>query len=163
MPPSTASPAARNGYLYYRHALPVRIMHWINVIALTILLMSGLNIFNAHPALYWGKSSYTGAPPILEMEAKDAGAGQLAGFTRVFGHEFDTTGVLGASKGMDGKLMAQGFPSWATLPDYRWLSMARSWHFFFAWLFVINLSVYIIYGIASRHLSRDLTPTRNDW
>ena len=36
----------------YRHRLPVRVMHWVNVICLTILLMSGLNIFNAHPALY---------------------------------------------------------------------------------------------------------------
>ena len=49
-------------------------MHWINVVALTILLMSGLQIFNAHPALYWGKSSYTGAPPLLEIGAtQDAG------------------------------------------------------------------------------------------
>ncbi len=47
--------------LYYRHTLPVRMMHWINVLALAILLASGLNIFGAHPALYWGKSSYTGA------------------------------------------------------------------------------------------------------
>jgi cytochrome b subunit of formate dehydrogenase len=38
-------------------------MHWLNVIALTILLMSGLAIFNAHPALYWGKSSYTAGRP----------------------------------------------------------------------------------------------------
>ena len=48
------------GYLYYRHTLAVRIMHWINVIALTVLLMSGLNVFSAHPALYWGKSWYPG-------------------------------------------------------------------------------------------------------
>ena len=39
----------------YRHRLPVRVMHWINVVCLTILLMSGLGIFNAHPALYWGQ------------------------------------------------------------------------------------------------------------
>ncbi len=45
-----------SGYPYYRHSLPVRIMHWSNVVLLAILLMSGLNIFNAHPALYWGKS-----------------------------------------------------------------------------------------------------------
>lgn len=31
-------------YLYYRHRLPVRIMHWVNVIALVLLLMSGLQI-----------------------------------------------------------------------------------------------------------------------
>jgi cytochrome b subunit of formate dehydrogenase len=31
-------------------------MHWINVTAIVILLMSGLQIFNAHPALYRGKA-----------------------------------------------------------------------------------------------------------
>ena len=65
---SKAEHAAAN-YLYYRHTLPVRVMHWINVIALTILLMSGLNIFGAHPALYWGKSSYAGRPPILQIDS----------------------------------------------------------------------------------------------
>ena len=35
----------------YRHALPVRIGHWLNVVWLFILIMSGLQIFNAHPAL----------------------------------------------------------------------------------------------------------------
>ena len=59
---TAAAKPERAGYLYYRHRLPVRIMHWINVIALTILLMSGLNIFGAHPSLYWGKSSYAGRP-----------------------------------------------------------------------------------------------------
>jgi thiosulfate reductase cytochrome b subunit len=50
---------------YKRHSAAVRAMHWINAIAVLALLMSGLQIFNAHPALYWGKSSYTGAGPIL--------------------------------------------------------------------------------------------------
>ena len=50
---------------YRRHAAAVRVMHWINAIALVALLMSGLQIFNAHPALYGGKSSYTGAGPIF--------------------------------------------------------------------------------------------------
>src|SRR3954468_1439036 len=121
MPPSTASPAARNGYLYYRHALPVRIMHWINVVALTILLMSGLNIFNAHPALYWGKSSYSGRPAVLEIMAKETDGG-LAGVTRVLGHEFNTTGVLGASRDRAGQWSDRGFPWWITVPDNRWLS-----------------------------------------
>lgn len=55
------------GELYYRHTLPVRIMHWINALAATVLLMSGLQIFNAHPSLYWGKSSYTERGPLVEM------------------------------------------------------------------------------------------------
>src|SRR3546814_13593621 len=44
----------------YRHTLPVRLMHWINVLCFVVLLMSGLNIFNAHPALNLGKSTYNG-------------------------------------------------------------------------------------------------------
>jgi len=41
----------------YRHRLPVRISHWLNVLFLIILILSGLQIFNAHPALYWGDRS----------------------------------------------------------------------------------------------------------
>ena len=41
----------------YRHCLWVRMTHWINVVCMTVLLMSGLQIFNAHPALYWGNIS----------------------------------------------------------------------------------------------------------
>ncbi|MGI9026800.1 MAG: cytochrome b/b6 domain-containing protein [Burkholderiaceae bacterium] len=148
-----------SGYLYYRHRLPVRIMHWINVFALTILLMSGLNIFNAHPALYWGKSSYNGKPPIVEMRSEDDADGDTAaGVTRIFGHAFDTTGFLGASNNSEGDLTARGFPSWLTIPSDQWLSMARRWHFFFAWVLLVNGLCYIAYSIASRHLSRDLTP-----
>jgi len=146
-------------YPYYRHTLPVRIMHWINVIALTILLMSGLNIFSAHPALYWGKSSYTGRPPILEIESATDASDRVTGVTRIFGHEFVTTGVLGASKGPSGNLVGRVFPSWLTIPDDRWLAMARQWHLFFAWIFVINGLCYVVYSIVSRHLARDLAPT----
>ncbi len=82
------------GALYYRHTLPVRVMHWINVVALTILFMSGLQIFNAHPALNFGKSSYNGTPPVLEIGARDGGERRAAWASRaIFGTEFDTTGV----------------------------------------------------------------------
>src|SRR4051812_3184016 len=33
----------------YRHALATRVTHWINAVCLLILLLSGLQIFNAHP------------------------------------------------------------------------------------------------------------------
>lgn len=153
-----ATDQAGTHHLYYRHRLPVRIMHWINVVALTILLMSGLNIFSAHPALYWGKSSYTGRAPVLEIESTTDANDKVAGVTRIFGHEFVTTGVLGASRGSNGELMERTFPSWITIPDGRWLSMARQWHLFFAWLLVINGLCYVAYSIVSRHLTRDLAP-----
>ena len=141
----------------YRHRLPVRLMHWINVISLTILLMSGLNIFNAHPALYWGKDS-TFAAPWLSIKAKDTPAGPV-GVTKFAGREWETTGVLGLSA-VDGETTSRGFPSWATVPGPQWLSMARHWHFFFAWVFVINGAAYLLYTLFSRHLTRDLLPTR---
>ena len=144
---------------YYRHTLPVRVMHWVNVIALTVLLMSGLNIFNAHPTLNWGKSSYTGAPSVLEIGAIEDAAGKSVGITRVFGHEFVTTGLLGVSANRDGQLAERAFPWWLTIPDNQWLSMARRWHLFFAWVFVINGLCYVAYSVASRHLARDLAPT----
>ena len=46
-----------NDRLVYRHRLWVRLTHWTNVVCMTVLLMSGLQIFNAHPALYWGDTS----------------------------------------------------------------------------------------------------------
>jgi len=164
MPTANTAAGVRTGtYLYYRHHLPVRIMHWINVVALTILLLSGLNIFSAHPALYWGKSSYTGHGPVFEISARENANGDLVGVTRVFGHDFITTGFLGASAGDDGDLVPRAFPSWLTIPDSRWLAMARRWHLFFAWVFVLNGLCYLAYTIASRHLSRDLAPTGTDW
>jgi thiosulfate reductase cytochrome b subunit len=38
-----------------KHRLSTRLWHWVNVVALAILFMSGLNISNAHPWLYWGQ------------------------------------------------------------------------------------------------------------
>lgn len=161
---ANADQPGSRGYLYYRHTLPVRILHWINLVALTILLMSGLQIFNAHPRLYWaGKSSYTGVPPVLEIGATQSDAAGMVGVTRVLGYEFVTTGVLGVSNDRSGQPSVRGFPWWATIPDNRWLSMARSWHFFFAWVLLVNGLVYVTHSAASRHLARDLAPDGNDW
>jgi thiosulfate reductase cytochrome b subunit len=158
MQEGNTAPPLQQSYLYYRHSLPVRIMHWINVLALTVLFMSGLQIFNAHPSLYWGKSSYTGRPAFFEIGAKTNADGTLTGVTRVYGHEFDTSGVLGTSRDADGEVADRAFPSWATIPGPYWLSMARTWHFFFAWVFVVNGIAYVAYTIFSRHLARDLAP-----
>ncbi|SEK69643.1 Ni/Fe-hydrogenase, b-type cytochrome subunit [Sphingomonas palmae] len=38
-----------------RHALATRVWHWINALAIFILIGSGLGISNAHPRLYWGR------------------------------------------------------------------------------------------------------------
>ncbi len=162
MSDAASVPGTRGGHLYYRHTLPVRVMHWINVIALCALFMSGLQIFNAYPALNFGKSSYNGRPPVLEIGARSDGNGALSGVTRIAGAEFDTTGWLGVTRAADGSLVPSTFPHWLMLPGVQWLSMARSWHFFFAWLFLLNGLAYVAYAVASRHLARDLAPTAQD-
>jgi thiosulfate reductase cytochrome b subunit len=156
------TPTAPTPQRFYRHRLPVRVMHWINVVCLSILLMSGLTIFNAHPALYWGQAS-SFDKPLLSIGAMRSPQGPV-GVTTVGGHRFETTGVLGLSRVGDEKTStARAFPSWATIPGPQWLSMGRHWHFFFAWLFVINGVCYVLYAIFSGHLSRDLLPTRAEW
>jgi thiosulfate reductase cytochrome b subunit len=161
-PDEKAADSASKSYGYPRHRLAVRIMHWVNVLAVTVLLMSGLQIFNAHGALYWGQSSYSGRPPVLQITAEQASDGKPIGVTRVLGHKFKTTGVLGLSNA-DGQLTARAFPTWATIPGPQWLAMGRRWHFFFAWVFFVNGALYVAYSIITRHFSRDLLPTREDW
>jgi thiosulfate reductase cytochrome b subunit len=161
--PSDPNAARRGGYLYLRHRWPVRLTHWINVLALTVLLMSGLMIFNAHPALDWGKSSYSGKPSFFEIGSRTASDGRLIGVTRLVGHEFETTGVLGVAAGVDGQPSELAFPSWLTIPSHYSLAGARLWHFFFAWLLVLNGLAYLAHALFTRHLQRELLPTRQDW
>jgi thiosulfate reductase cytochrome b subunit len=149
------------GDLIYRHRLPVRIMHWVNVVCLAILLMSGLQIFNAHPALYWGEDSRA-STKVLEITQKQVG-GQWRGVTRVGPFEFDTDGVLGTSRGPEGVEEARAFPAWITIPGPQWLAMGRLWHFFFAWLFVANGVAYLLWTLFSGHLRGDLLPTGTQW
>jgi len=134
------------GRLIYRHTALVRATHWINVVLLTILLMSGLQIFNAHPALYWGEASNFG-DPALSITAQRTEGGASRGITTVAGHQFDTTGWLGLSKDATGRSAVRAFPAWATLPSWQSLAEGRLWHFFFAWLFVLNGLVYLLFGL----------------
>jgi thiosulfate reductase cytochrome b subunit len=106
-----------------RHSLATRLLHWINALCVFLVLMSGLQIFNADPRLYWGQ----------------------------FGASPDTALLV---------VGAHGFPHWATIPSYQWLSAGRRWHFFFAWLLVLNSFLYLLFSFISGHVRRDLLPTR---
>jgi thiosulfate reductase cytochrome b subunit len=161
--PATTDPAQGRGSSYLRHRWPVRLTHGLNVLSLTLLLMSGLTIFNAHPSLDWGKSSYTGKPSFLQIETRSGSDGRSLGVVRLMGHEFDTTGWLGLAPGPDGQASALAFPWWMTLPSSYSLADGRRWHFFFAWLLVLNGLAYLGYGLFSGHVRRDLLPTRSDW
>jgi thiosulfate reductase cytochrome b subunit len=145
----------------YRHALPARIAHWIVVLCLPILTLSGLQIFNAHPALYWGDRSDRDRP-LLALKAVRTPGGEIRGVTDVLGVAFDTTGVLGASSEGERGRRERGFPRWATLPADQWLAMGRRWHFFFAWILSLTGLGFGLYALASRHLTSDLVPWPRD-
>ena len=73
-----AGPAGR--VLVKRHSLLVRITHWINALAIFFLVLSGLQVFNAHPALYIGqKSDFEN--PVLSMSAFRLNDGLVVGET----------------------------------------------------------------------------------
>ena len=106
----------------YRHPPLVRISHWLNVTAVVVLIMSGLNILLAHPHLDWGTQTN-------------------------FGNHW---------------LNIPPIPNWLLIPQGRNLAEARHWHFFFAWVFVINGLIYLAYGFLSKRFGRRLWPTRLD-
>lgn len=140
--------------LVYRHPLPIRLAHWLNVVAMTILLMSGLQIFNAHPALDLGATSNFQHPPV---SIGATGETPDRGFVEAFGRRFATTGLLGVSA-LDGQPTERAFPGWITLPREQDLATGRRWHFLFAWIFVANGLVYLGYGLASGQLRARLIP-----
>lgn len=106
----------------YRHPPLVRLTHWLNVVAVIVLIMSGLNILMAHPHLYWGIRS-TFADPWISIPK---------------------------------------IPDWLLIPQGRDLARARNWHFLFAWVFVVNGLIYLVWGLVSGRFRRRLWPTRAD-
>ena len=141
----------------YRHRLSTRIWHWLNAVVIAIMLMSGLMIFNAHQRLYWGQ--YGANPDHAWLEIGNVGE---RGFLRVGNHTIHTTGFLGVSGGTGDQAVDTAFPGWLTIPSDYDLAGARHWHLSFAWLFVAAIVAYWIFGLANRHLWRDVLPSKQE-
>jgi thiosulfate reductase cytochrome b subunit len=144
--------------LIRRHSAVTRVTHWLNALCLSFLLLSGLQIFNAHPELYWGQYGADGDPALLTIGSANDNDGPR-GFVRLGGITLPTTGFLGVSR-FGGESTPRAFPAWLTIPSFQDLAAGRRWHFFFAWFFVINGAVYLGYGILRDHFRRDLAPKR---
>ncbi|MGG6894814.1 MULTISPECIES: cytochrome b/b6 domain-containing protein [Rhizobium] len=157
---TTPPPTSPTTTFINRHSVVTRITHWLNVLCLSLLLMSGLQIFNAHPSLYWGQYGADADPSWLSIGTVQDGD-STRGFLRIGSLSVATTGVLGLSR-VGGDVTERGFPSWATIPSYQDLATGRRWHLFFAWLFVINGSIYTLYGLLGGHFRRDLAPSADE-
>ena len=141
-----------------RHKATTRIWHWLNAITLTVLLMSGLMIFNAHPRLYWGE--YGSREDRAWLEIDDT---RTTGFVKIGSTTIETTGVLGLSLGADDKVRRVAFPGWATIPTRYNLAAARRWHFAFAWLFALGLTGFMAASLLNGHIRQHLHIRKAEW
>ncbi|MGV8831095.1 MAG: cytochrome b/b6 domain-containing protein [Devosia sp.] len=154
MDDATALPATK-GPLIYRQSIWTRVTHWIWAICLFFLLLTGLQIFNAHPSLYIGQQSgFEFDNAILEIGAYNTPDGPV-GRTTIFGQQFDTTGVLGMS-GSAERPSFVAFPPALTIPSFRDLGTGRVIHFFFAWLFVGTMFIWFLASFINGHIKRDI-------
>ncbi len=152
---------ATKGPLVYRQSIWTRLTHWVWAICLFFLLLSGLQIFNAHPTLYIGQESgfeYDNA--VLRIGAVNTPEGPR-GRTTLFGQTYDTTGILGMS-GPETSPTFTAFPGAVTIPSFRDLATGRVVHFFFGWIFVGALFVWFLASFINGHLRRDILPKGRD-
>lgn len=149
------------GPLIYRQSIWTRVTHWSWAICLFFLLLTGLQIFNAHPALYIGQQSgFEFDNSILEIGAVNSDAGPR-GQTTLFGKTYDTTGILGVS-GAAERPVFTAFPGAVTIPSYRDLGTGRVVHFFFGWVFVATMFVWFVASFINGHIRRDIVPKPAD-
>ncbi|KAB2704048.1 cytochrome b/b6 domain-containing protein [Brucella intermedia] len=147
--------------LVYRQRLLTRLTHWIWSASLFFLLLSGLQIFNAHPTLYLGNESgfdYDNA--VLAIYAVDGESGP-EGRVAILGKSFQTSGFLSVS-GATSAPDYQAFPSALTIPSYRDLATGRVVHFFFAWVLVGTLMLWLVGSLLNGHLKNELLPSAFD-
>ena len=145
----TETPGA--GERVYRHSIVARVTHWLWVLAMLVLVMSGLQIFNAAPYLDASDKSDP-ARRVLSFDAHRAADGTPVGTVTLLGHTFTTTHVFGyTDDGMGGE-SARAFPGALTLPATQNLAAGRVWHFFFGWVLTLALAAYLIGGAVRKDL-----------
>jgi methionine sulfoxide reductase catalytic subunit len=100
----------------------LRIDHWLNVLFLTLLLRSGLEILGTHPKLYWREDSKPGT--------------EWARFTNK---------KMPTEKLYDTLDEEEDYSPLIALPGHKKLGMGRHWHFIsvLGWI-LVGLSYYIL-------------------
>jgi thiosulfate reductase cytochrome b subunit len=153
-------PRHENAEVVLRHFFPVRLWHWVTVLAVAGLLFTGFCILNVHPRFYWGEVGNAYTPAILALDSSEPGGPRPATHPApaalvVGNHRFDVTGRLGvvADAGGDGLYFLI-----ANTPESWHFGAMRAWHFAIAWILVLGWTGYAIYLIASGQLRSRLLP-----
>ena len=127
----------------HRHALWVRVCHWVLAFSVLTLAYSGFYILLVHPRLYWGEVGNDLTPALLELPLNDNHRPEAWQQTVTFDTLANTP--ISASRTED-IFNANGW--------------ARSLHFLAGWIFVVAGALYFAFGVVTRHVWRDLWPRR---
>ena len=123
------------------HSRWVRVTHWIVAASVLTLAVSGFTILMAHPRLYWGAIGNDLTPALLELPvSRNYRHGGWAVATQSF---------------PDGGSAVSAVRTYGILNQDGW---ARSLHFLAAWFLVVTGAAYLLAGIFTGHLRRDLVP-----
>ncbi len=123
------------------HARHVRITHWLIASAVLVLAFSGYVILMAHPRLYWGKVGNDLTPALIELPISHNH--QPEHYATVAVWKAGPPDVVSAAR---------------NYPIFNQNGWARSLHFLSAWVLLPAALVYLLAGLASGHLWRDLLP-----
>jgi len=123
------------------HALWVRAAHWVLAASVLTLAVSGFVVLMAHPRLYWGKAGNEWTPALFELPISRnyhawTGANRLPFFDEP----------------------NSPFSIIRTYDIFNQNGWARSLHFLAAWFFTVTGALYVLAGLLTRHVGRDLTP-----
>lgn len=131
---------------YTRHALWVRVTHWIVTISFFALIFSGVEILMVHPRLYWGDTGNDLTPALFELP-----------ISRNYHHQgwqkakpfFDSPGSpVSASR---------------TYEIFNQNGWGRSLHFLSGWVLFLAGLFYLLAGIFSGHFKKRLWPKTSEF
>ncbi len=120
---------------YTDFPLWIRFAHFINVIFLTLLIRSGIEVLSSLPKLYWNDNAKPGTEWIK--------------FTRK---------KIPKNRLWISLEEEESFSSWIALPGHKNLGLGRHWHFFSVIFWIVNGAVYYTLLFTSNEWPR-LIPT----
>ena len=152
--------APKPGDRIYRHTIAARATHWLWTLAMLVLVMSGLQIFNAAPYLDASDQSNP-QRRVLAFGAHQNANDQPVGTMTIFGRTFTTTHLFGYTDNGQGGESARAFPASITLPGVQNLADGRLWHLFFGWALTLAIVGYLV-SAAVRNDLRELVLRPSD-
>ncbi len=123
------------------HRLWVRICHWLLAASVLTLFVTGVLILAVHPRLYWGEAGNDMMPALIEIPISK-------------NHQPDLYERTVTFDSVPGNV----FTAARTYPIFNQNGWARSLHFLTAWGLVLVGILYVLWGLVTGHLRRDLLP-----